>query len=76
MYGTMKEPLFHSPSALYRFHHKLKLLKSRLKALNWGMVGDIPAKTKTNIGGFLLKTRGIANPGVHTYKAMLVALEK
>ena len=40
------EPLFHSTSALYRFHRKLKLLKPVLRRLNRNKFGNIPKRTR------------------------------
>ncbi|KAH0878879.1 hypothetical protein HID58_066273 [Brassica napus] len=40
------EPLFHSTSALYRFHRKLNLLKPILRRLNKNKFGNIPQRTK------------------------------
>ena len=40
------EPLFHSTSALYRFHRKLKLLKPVLRGLNRNKFGNIPQRTR------------------------------
>ena len=40
------EPIYHSRSALSRFHKKLKLLKQPLRALNKTHYGDLPARTK------------------------------
>ncbi|KAF2579487.1 hypothetical protein F2Q68_00002281 [Brassica cretica] len=40
------EALFHSTSALYRFHKKLKLLKPTLRRLNKNKFGNIPQLTR------------------------------
>ncbi|CAG7875808.1 unnamed protein product, partial [Brassica rapa] len=40
------EPLFHSMSALYRFHRKMKLLNPVLRRLNRTKFGNIPQRTR------------------------------
>lgn len=40
------EPLFHSTSALYRLHRKLKLLKPILRKLNRNKFGNTPQRTR------------------------------
>lgn len=61
--------LFHSRTALKKFHDKLKLLKSELRCLNREAFGDIPARVKAAYDDLCEKqARAMQNPLTTTFE--------
>ena len=68
------EALFHSTSALYRFHHKLKLLKPILRRLNKNKFGNIPQRTKEALDVLCDKQKAaLQQPCTTTFEELAVA---
>ena len=68
------EPLFHSTSALYRFHRKLNLLKPILRRLNKNKFGNIPQRTKEAFDVLCDKQKAaLQQPCTTTFEELAVA---
>ncbi|VVB15029.1 unnamed protein product [Arabis nemorensis] len=63
------EEIYHSRSAIYRFHKKLKLLKPLLRTLNRDRYGDITRRTKTALDVLCERQRqALENPCAETFE--------
>lgn len=69
------EVLFHSTSALYRFHKKLKLLKPALRRLNKNKFGNIPQRTREAFDELCDKQKiALQNPSETTFEEAVDAM--
>lgn len=70
-------PLYHSRSALQRFHQKLKTLKHDLQNLNRTHYGDIPIHTKKAFDDLCIyQAQVLANPCSETFHAESVESDR
>ncbi|VVB01370.1 unnamed protein product [Arabis nemorensis] len=73
-YWNETEPLFHSRSALNRFHRKLKQLKPLLRALNRERYRDITKRTRVSYEVLCARQEdALRNPCPDTFQAEQVA---
>lgn len=69
-------PLFHSRSALRRFHDKLKALKHDLRKLNREAFGDLPSRVKSAFDDLCAKQNtAMQSPNYETFEAASDAWE-
>ena len=67
---TESEPLYHSRTALHRFHQKLKTLKHDIRSLNKTCYGDLPIRTKQAFEDLCIcQNQVLANPCTTTFQA-------
>lgn len=64
------DPLFHSRSALRRFHEKLKSLKFEMRSLNRDVYGDLTGCVKESYENLCAKqTEAMQNPHTSSFEA-------
>lgn len=69
------EALFHSTSALYMFHKKLKLLKPVLRRLNKSKFGNLPQRTREAFDVLCDKQKkALQNPNERTFEEAAEAM--
>ncbi|XP_010436867.1 PREDICTED: uncharacterized protein LOC104720687 [Camelina sativa] len=70
------EPLYHSRSALFLYHKKLKKLKFSLRSLNQEKYGDIPKRTREAFDALCdCQNEALTSPSAESFAAVSEAID-